>query len=167
MHYAADGGYWCLWARILFIHASILQDGRFADAYTQDIIGCRIVEHYWRCRFAGIGIRPQMEGVDPEYARSRSYHHNSSGSQVCVASASLGPGKLSHVPRVYFFYSLVIEIDAVGRTPSRSQALSRGCLVCLIDYLPLWLSASFALSVRLHTFRPVFKRCTQRHGLCE
>ncbi|GIK05268.1 hypothetical protein Aspvir_009372 [Aspergillus viridinutans] len=43
VHFAADGGCWCLSARTLFIRASILQDQSFADAYTQEVIGRRIV----------------------------------------------------------------------------------------------------------------------------
>ncbi|PLB36807.1 polysaccharide synthase [Aspergillus candidus] len=43
VHFAADGGCWCLSARTLFIRASILQDKGFADAYTQETIGRRIV----------------------------------------------------------------------------------------------------------------------------
>ncbi|KAF4241693.1 hypothetical protein CNMCM8980_005120 [Aspergillus fumigatiaffinis] len=43
VHFAADGGCWCLSARTLFIRASILQDQSFADAYTQEVIGRRLV----------------------------------------------------------------------------------------------------------------------------
>jgi len=43
VHFAADGGCWCLSARTLFIRASILQDQGFADAYTQEVIGRRVV----------------------------------------------------------------------------------------------------------------------------
>ncbi|PKX94849.1 uncharacterized protein P174DRAFT_418822 [Aspergillus novofumigatus IBT 16806] len=43
VHFAADGACWCLSARTLFIRASILQDQSFADAYTQEVIGRRIV----------------------------------------------------------------------------------------------------------------------------
>jgi cellulose synthase/poly-beta-1,6-N-acetylglucosamine synthase-like glycosyltransferase len=42
-HFAADGGCWCLSARTLFIRASILQTQSFADAYTKEVIGRRIV----------------------------------------------------------------------------------------------------------------------------
>ncbi|KAH8722587.1 hypothetical protein GQ44DRAFT_828897 [Phaeosphaeriaceae sp. PMI808] len=44
VHYAADGGCWCLLARTLFIRASILQDQGFANAYTQEVIGRRVVD---------------------------------------------------------------------------------------------------------------------------
>lgn len=43
MHFAADGGCWCLSARTLLIRASILQNQSFADAYTQEVIGRRVV----------------------------------------------------------------------------------------------------------------------------
>ncbi|OQD65636.1 hypothetical protein PENPOL_c005G01259 [Penicillium polonicum] len=43
VHFAADGGCWCLSARTLFIRASILQNQSFADAYTQEVISRRIV----------------------------------------------------------------------------------------------------------------------------
>ncbi|EPS25877.1 putative hyaluronan synthase [Penicillium oxalicum 114-2] len=43
VHFAADGGFWCLSARTLFIRASILQNQSLANAYTQEVIGRRIV----------------------------------------------------------------------------------------------------------------------------
>lgn len=43
MHFAADGGCWCLSARTLLIRAAILQDQNFADAYTHELIGRRVV----------------------------------------------------------------------------------------------------------------------------
>ncbi|CBX94795.1 hypothetical protein LEMA_P117980.1 [Plenodomus lingam JN3] len=43
VHFAADGGCWCLSARTLFMRASIIQNQSFADAYTQEVIGRRVV----------------------------------------------------------------------------------------------------------------------------
>lgn len=43
VHFAADGGCWCLSARTLLIRAAILQDQNFADAYTHELIGRRVV----------------------------------------------------------------------------------------------------------------------------
>lgn len=43
VHFTADGGCWCLSARTLLIRASILQDPCFAKAYTQEVIGRRVV----------------------------------------------------------------------------------------------------------------------------
>jgi cellulose synthase/poly-beta-1,6-N-acetylglucosamine synthase-like glycosyltransferase len=43
VHFAADGGCWCLSARTLFIRPSIVQDQSFADAYTHETIGKRVV----------------------------------------------------------------------------------------------------------------------------
>ncbi len=43
VHFAADGGCWCLSARTLLIRASILRDQSFADAYTRELIGGRVV----------------------------------------------------------------------------------------------------------------------------
>ncbi|GKT95026.1 polysaccharide synthase [Colletotrichum tofieldiae] len=43
VHFAADGGCWCLSARTLLIRASILQDPSFVKAYTQQVIGRRVV----------------------------------------------------------------------------------------------------------------------------
>ncbi|KAG2002898.1 hypothetical protein GB937_009434, partial [Aspergillus fischeri] len=43
VHCAADGGCWCLSAQTLFIRPSPFQDQSFADAYTQEVIGRRIV----------------------------------------------------------------------------------------------------------------------------
>jgi hypothetical protein len=43
VHFAADGGCWCLSARTLFIRATILQDPAFDEAYTHEVIGRRVV----------------------------------------------------------------------------------------------------------------------------
>ncbi|CAH0055753.1 unnamed protein product [Clonostachys solani] len=43
VHFAADGGCWCLSARTLFIRTSILQDPSFANSYTHEAIGRRVV----------------------------------------------------------------------------------------------------------------------------
>ncbi|KAL4900465.1 hypothetical protein BDW74DRAFT_170848 [Aspergillus multicolor] len=43
VHFSADGGCWCLSARTLLIRASILQDQNFADEYTHEVIGHRLV----------------------------------------------------------------------------------------------------------------------------
>ncbi|ROT37738.1 hypothetical protein SODALDRAFT_325276 [Sodiomyces alkalinus F11] len=43
VHFAAERGCWCLSARTLLIRASILQDECFADAYTHEVIGRRVV----------------------------------------------------------------------------------------------------------------------------
>lgn len=43
VHFAADGGRWCLSARTLLIRTSILQDPSFIKAYTHEVIGRRVV----------------------------------------------------------------------------------------------------------------------------
>ncbi|KAI3553360.1 glycosyltransferase family 2 [Colletotrichum abscissum] len=43
VHFAADGGCWCLSARTLLIRASILQDPSFVNTYTHEIIGHKLV----------------------------------------------------------------------------------------------------------------------------
>jgi hypothetical protein len=42
-HFAADGGCWCLSGRTLLVRATILQDQSFADAFTHELIGGRVV----------------------------------------------------------------------------------------------------------------------------
>jgi len=43
VHFAADGGCWCLSGRTLFVRCSILQDPKFSNAFTHKIIGNRVV----------------------------------------------------------------------------------------------------------------------------